>query len=44
MATARRLGQHQADRDEEDDESFSEEPHGVIICLVPFRHKGFSSW
>ena len=35
MATARRLGQHQADRDEEDDESFSEEPHGVIICLVP---------
>jgi uncharacterized membrane protein len=35
MATAHRLGQRQADRDEEDDESFSEEPHGVIICLVP---------
>jgi uncharacterized membrane protein len=35
MATANRLGQRQADRDEEDDESFSEEPHGVIICLVP---------
>ena len=35
MATRHRLGQRQADRDEEDDESFGEEPHGVIILLVP---------
>jgi hypothetical protein len=44
MATAPRLGQHQAGRDKEDDEGIGDEPHGVILLLDPEGHKGFSKW